>query len=180
MSTLASAVPFRLAGNALSWVRKAARIPTSMLEYGPAERVYVENDWYDGPRAGIADINGHPHRFKSLFDKAEDESLGTFLVWPVDREQLGLEIEQWQIFAEWNALCESGRTGVESHPGHGGRNARWDRIEALLQPGRSHVPPEAHRAVARLEHIDRPSPYDASGPAYMMRWRILAPDPGST
>jgi hypothetical protein len=151
-----------------------------MLEYGPAERVYVENEWYDGPRAGIADVNGHPRRFKSLFDEAEDENLGTFLVWAVDSGELDLEIEQWQIFAEWNALYESGRAGVDSHPGHGGRSARWDQIEALLQPSRSQVPPEAQRAVAKLERIDKPSRYDASGPDYMLRWRILSsPPPGA-
>jgi hypothetical protein len=56
-----------------------------MIKYGPPERVYVENDWYDGPRAGIADINGMPHRFKSLFDEEVGEDVGTFMVWPVDK-----------------------------------------------------------------------------------------------
>jgi hypothetical protein len=40
-----------------------------MITYGPPERVYVENEWYDGPRAGVPNINGMPHRFKSLFDE---------------------------------------------------------------------------------------------------------------
>ena len=31
-----------------------------MSTFGPAEHVYVENEWYDGPRAGIADVNGKP------------------------------------------------------------------------------------------------------------------------
>ena len=34
-----------------------------MEGFGPPERVYVENDWWDGPRGGIADIQGVPHRF---------------------------------------------------------------------------------------------------------------------
>lgn len=32
-------------------------------KFGPPEKVYVENDWYDGPRARVADIDGVPHRF---------------------------------------------------------------------------------------------------------------------
>ena len=56
--------------------------------FGPPETVYVENDWYDGPRAGVSDINGVPHRFKSLFDEKEDEYLATFLVWPIDEAAL--------------------------------------------------------------------------------------------
>ena len=90
-----------------------------MIKYGPPEQVYVENDWYDGPRAGIADINEMPHRFKSLFDEEKDEDLGTYMVWPVDKNVLDLEIEQWRIFVEWNTLYESGQADTDSHPGHG-------------------------------------------------------------
>ena len=61
-------------------------------EFGPPERVYVENEWYDGPRAGVADIDGAPHHFKSLFDEAEDDYLGAFVVWPIDAVTLELEI----------------------------------------------------------------------------------------
>jgi hypothetical protein len=44
-----------------------------MTQYGPSETVYVENEWYDGPRAGIGDVNGVPHRYVSLFDEEEDQ-----------------------------------------------------------------------------------------------------------
>lgn len=77
-----------------------------MSEYGPPERVYVENEWYHGPCGGIADINGRPHRFKALFDEAEDQCLGTFFIRPVDVTTVELEQEQWRIFAAWNVLYE--------------------------------------------------------------------------
>jgi hypothetical protein len=144
-----------------------------MIKYGPPERVYVENDWYDGPRAGIADINGMPHRFKSLSDEEEDEDLGTYMVWPVDKNVLDLEIEQWRIFVEWNTLYESGKAETDSHPGHGGRNARWDEIEALLKRSRSDVPASAKRARAQFSRIDREVRYAPSGPDYALRWSIL-------
>ena len=51
-----------------------------MTEYGPFENVYGELEWYDGPRSGIADVNGIPHRFKPLFDEADDESLTTLAI----------------------------------------------------------------------------------------------------
>lgn len=143
------------------------------VRYGPPERVYVENEWYDGPRAGIADINGTPHRFKSLFDEQEDEYLGTFMVWPIDRRVLDLEIEQWCIFVEWNVLYDVGQADTDSHPGHGGRNARWDEIEAFLKQSRSDVPAWARQARAQLNRIDREVRYAASGPDYRMSWSIL-------
>jgi hypothetical protein len=144
-----------------------------MIHYGPPERVYVESDWYDGPRAGIADISGQPHRFSSLFDEAQDQYLGTFLVWPVDKDILALEIEQWQIFVDWNVRFESGEAHVESHPGNGGLDPRWDELEMLLERSRATVPIDAKRALAQFEGIDREKRYEPSGPGYMVRWCIL-------
>lgn len=144
-----------------------------MVKYGPPERVYVENEWYDGPRAGVADINGMPHRFKSLFDEEEDQDLETFMVWPVDKREFDLEIEQWCVFVEWNILYESGQAETGSHPGHGDRNARWDEIEMLLKQSRFDVPALAKRAHAQLSHIHREARYAPSGPAYTLSWSIL-------
>ena len=144
-----------------------------MQDYGPPERVYVENDWYDGPRAGIADVLGRPHRFESFFDEYVDDYLGTFAVWPIDDEQLRLEIEQWQIFVEWNARYEAGEAGIDLHPGQGGVSSRWDELDKLLESSRATIPPNARRAIAQLEGIDRSSRYEAAGPSYMLRWKIL-------
>ena len=144
-----------------------------MTNYGPAERVYVELEWYDGPRAGIADINGVPHRFDSLFDEKDDEYLGTFRIWPIEKAMFDLEIEQWQIFVEWDALYEAGKVDADSHPGRGGRNARWDEIEVLLKQSRTDVPPGVSHAVAELINIKRGARYAPSGPAYMFKWHIL-------
>jgi len=59
-----------------------------MMTCGPFEHVFVETEWFDGPRAGIASVHGEPHRFLSLFDEGDDEYLGSFLVWPVGAEEL--------------------------------------------------------------------------------------------
>lgn len=144
-----------------------------VLKYGPPERVHVENEWYDGPRAGVADVDGIPHRFKSIFDEAEGRYLETFLVWPIDEKLVALEVEQWRIFVEWNVLYEAAEVGVDSHPGHGGRSRRWDEIEALLTSNRSEVPALARRAIAQLSYIDGTARYGLAGPAYMLAWCLL-------
>jgi hypothetical protein len=144
-----------------------------MTNYGPAEHVYVEREWYDGPRAGIADVNGVAHRFDSLFDEKDDEYLGTFRIWPIETAMLELEIEQWRIFVEWNALYEAGKVATDSHPAHGGRSARWDEIEILLKQSRTTVPSGALNAVAELINIEGQARYAPSGPAYMFKWRVL-------
>jgi hypothetical protein len=44
------------------------------------EPVYVELDWYDGPRAGLASVDGVPHNFRAARDyctgeESDDEPL---------------------------------------------------------------------------------------------------------
>jgi hypothetical protein len=151
-----------------------------MVKYGPPERVYVENEWYDGPRAGIADFGGVPHRFKSIFDEEQDEYLGTFLLWPVDKLIVDLEIDQWCIFVEWNALYESGKADTDSHPAHGNRNARWDEVQEILKPIRNNVPAVVKRAVAELLRLDREARYETSGPDYMLCWSAIWSNPTMT
>lgn len=144
-----------------------------MPENASPEHVYVENEWYDGPRAGVADVFGQPHRFKSLFDEEDDQYLGTFLIWPIGQEELKLEVEQWRIFAKWDALRDAGKAGTETHPGHGGISPRWDEIESRLRTSRITVPEGAARATAVIEHIDGQCRYEPTGPAYKLRWKLV-------
>jgi hypothetical protein len=144
-----------------------------MTSYGPPEHVHVENEWYDGPRAGIADVNGLPHRFVSQFDEEGDEYLGTFLIWPIQAEELSLEQEQWKIFVGWNALYEAGAANTDSHPGHAGVNKRWDELASLLESRRKTVPQNARRARAHMVPLEREGRYESTGPAYRLSWALL-------
>lgn len=143
-----------------------------MTSYSPPERVYVENEWYDGPRAGVADIGGMPHRFISPFIETRDDEPDIFLVWPVNQIELDLELEQWAIYVEWNTRREAGETGDDSHPGHGGINARWDEIQILLHSARTEVPPTARRALAQTTYIGRARRYGAEL-NYQLSWHLL-------
>ncbi len=144
-----------------------------MLKYGPPEHVFVVNEWYDGPRAGIANVNGQPHRFASQWDEHGDEYLGTFLVWPVRSEELSLEQEQWRIFVSWNDQYEAGAASTDTHPGNPGTNNRWDELSRLLATLRAPTPEHAQRARAEVVPLDRERRYDESGPCYQMSWSLL-------
>ncbi|QNP66157.1 hypothetical protein [Streptomyces genisteinicus] len=132
------------------------------------ERVHVELEWYDGPRAGLADIGGRPHYFHS-----DDHALGhapdAYEVWPASGAAMELEREQWAIYARWNARREAGEAGPESHPGHGGVDARYDELESALAPHRR-VPEDARRLVAEHRLAAGPRRRDG-GPRYWLRWR---------
>ncbi len=45
------------------------------------EHVYTVTDYYDGPRGGVAEFNGVPHVYRSLFLDSEDE-------WDAERFEL--------------------------------------------------------------------------------------------
>lgn len=134
------------------------------------ERVYVELDWYDGPRAGLADVEGVVHYFRAVHDYNHgDEADDDYYVWSASGDVVALEREQWAIFVGWNARYEAGVASVESHPGHGGIDARYDELEALLAPYRV-MPGDARRVTAEWRSGDRAGRYRADGLGYWVRW----------
>ena len=96
------------------------------------ERVHTVWDYYDGPREGLADYGGVPHRYKSTWDNAADDWADTFELTPVDDETFRLEIERWQIWRAWERAFHSGQAAQESHPGNSGMNARYDELGRLI------------------------------------------------
>ncbi|WP_067537594.1 hypothetical protein [Nocardia crassostreae] len=133
------------------------------------ERVYIELDWYDGPRAGIADIGGRPHYFECLdYDEADE-----YRVWPAYGEALAWEFEQWRIFVSWNQRYRSGEIGTESHPGHGGIGSRYDELTLLLAPHRRS--PSDTRTLMGEIRIDDGDRYRPEGTNVWFRWRSSDP-----
>ncbi|MBO0835849.1 MAG: hypothetical protein J2P28_10060 [Actinobacteria bacterium] len=137
------------------------------------ERVHIELDWYDGPRRGLADVDGMPHYFQAVHDYGGTGEPGDeYLVWPASDTALALEREQWLIFVDWNTRYEAGTANVDSHPGHGRINARYDELSALLVTHRA-VPPGALRLAAewRWPPNTGATRYHMDGPDYLVRWR---------
>jgi len=133
------------------------------------EKVYVENDWYDGPRSGIADFDGSPHRFIANYENLKGY-LDTFNVFPVSNEELELEIEQWKIFVKWNQKYEAGEVETDSHPGNGGLNQRWDELETLLSRKRKTISNSALKLAAKFESNEQDNRYEITGPDYGVIW----------
>jgi hypothetical protein len=98
------------------------------------ERVHTVSDYYDGPREGLADYGGEPHRYKSHWNEAADDWAETFELSPIDADTFRLEMERWQIWRAWERAFHSGNATQESHPGYGGKNARYDELAKLIEP----------------------------------------------
>jgi hypothetical protein len=119
------------------------------------ERVYVELEWYDGLREGLADVGGAPHYFQNAYDEDPVTEM-LFRVWPAQAEAFVWEREQWAIYVAWNDRCRAGEVDAATHPGLGGNDARYDELQALLEPHR-HCPEQATvlRAELRFDAGER-------------------------
>jgi hypothetical protein len=106
-----------------------------------------------------------------LYDDTKEDHYGTFLIWPIDPVMLELEIEQWRIFAAWNALYEAGKLGHETHPGLGNFDPRWGELDRLLQASRSEVSAAARKARVEFVHTDA-ARHAPEGPAYLACWAL--------
>ncbi|WP_406048046.1 hypothetical protein [Kribbella sp. NBC_00889] len=133
-------------------------------------RVDVELDWVDGPRAGLVDVEGATHYFQ-CYDV--DGDLDEYVVWPASEAVVALEREQWEIFVRWNQRYEAGSAGIESHPAHGGLDARFDELAGLLAQYRQ-PPPGARHLVADWR-FDAGARYRADGTDYWVCWSLVSP-----
>ncbi len=128
------------------------------------ERVHTVADYYDGPREGLADYGGAPHRYKSEWDEAADNWAETFTLAPVDAETFRLEMERWQIWRDSEHAFHSGQAAQESHPGYGGKNDRYDELKKLVEPRLLALEPLNVRLVANFRALP-----GQELPGYMMR-----------
>ncbi|MFF8234844.1 hypothetical protein [Streptomyces caelestis] len=118
------------------------------------EQAYAVLEWHDGPRKGLAVINGVPHYFEG-WDYDPADAADEHVVWPASAAAVAMEREQWAIFVR-HEVSEAGR---EEHPGNGGGDARYDELQLLLAPYRQ-APDGARRLVGevRLDDGDRYRP----------------------
>jgi hypothetical protein len=128
------------------------------------ERVHTVSEYYDGPRDGMADYLGAPHRYKSVWDAAADDWTETFELIPVDAETFRLEIERWQIWRAWERAFHLGQAAQESHPGYGGKNARYDELGKLVGARMASLKPLEVHVTASFR-----APLGQELPGYMMR-----------
>jgi hypothetical protein len=68
------------------------------------ERVYAVEEFWDGPRSGVADVGGEPHAFESVFDEALDDWSDEVLLRPIDAPTLARVVEAWRAVAEFEAM----------------------------------------------------------------------------
>jgi len=97
------------------------------------EQVYTVEEYYDGPVSGVADFAGQPHFYQRVFDDARDEYGPEFDLTPISQQLLALVLEQWTIWRRWEFRFARKEVSLDSHPGYGGRDFEYDRLQTVIQ-----------------------------------------------
>jgi hypothetical protein len=132
----------------------------------PFERVYTVVDYYDGPRLGIADLDGTPHVYRSLWlDSADEWDAVRFELAPLSSEGLAVALEDWAIWRRFERAYRAGEVGWSGDEREWGAlpedRARHEELRPALD--RALTIDGARRLVARGEFRPHgPRPADAS------------------
>jgi hypothetical protein len=96
------------------------------------ERVYTINEFWDGPRLGVADVSAVPYIYSSPFNVENDDFEDFFLVSPIDPELLSLVLEDWDIWLRWREAFDKGETTKETHPALPADRPRSQELKGFL------------------------------------------------
>ena len=80
------------------------------------DRVLTINDYYDGPRLGIAELDGIPHIYEAEFDHSSDDYGDTYFLSSIDPHILNAVLEDWAIWCRWHDAFKRGDAPIETHP----------------------------------------------------------------
>lgn len=73
------------------------------------EPVHTIHEYYDGPRAGVTELNGEPFWYRSIYLDGEwDHAEDRFELTPLWRELLDQDLERDAIFKRWDEARKKG------------------------------------------------------------------------
>jgi len=96
------------------------------------DRVLTVNDYYDGPRLGIAELKGVPHIYEAEFDHSTDEYGDTYFLSPIQPELLALVLEDWEVWCRWEAAFKRKEVTLDSHPALPHERERHDQLRSVI------------------------------------------------
>jgi len=132
------------------------------------ERVFTVNDYWDGPRAGIANFHGEPHAFQREVDADPDEYSDIFRLNPIDQRTLELALEQWAIWSRWKGAFDRKEVALESHPRVSHQPARFMELDEILKPALEVPLDGVAKAIGEFRRVR------TSSDEWLVCWRPIA------
>jgi len=96
--------------------------------------VFTIEDYYDGPRKGVANLLGKPHFYDCVFDENNDEYSDLYQLTPIDQHKFQLALEAWKIWRKWELAYHTGKVKLESHPALRADTTKYKRLHQKLDP----------------------------------------------
>ena len=97
------------------------------------EKVYTIEDYYDGPRGGIANFNGKPHVYECLFDDLDDEYSNGFKLMEISEETLQIALKSWNLWIKWDDKQNKTKEEMDSHPVLPEDRELYDKLSAEIK-----------------------------------------------
>ena len=107
-----------------------------MTEKSPRiwETVFTVNDYYDGPRNGVANLDGVPHIYFCDWDQDNDDWSSIYLLVPISPNLLTPVLEEWAIWLRWRAAYGAqSLTEDDKHPALASDRPRYDELHPLVE-----------------------------------------------
>lgn len=132
-----------------------------------SERVYTIFNYYDGPREGIADVEGKPHVYKCQFSEADDDWTDCFWLMEIDQALFELAKEQHEIFLRWRAEFDRGNVRLESGPALPADCSRFAELKSAIG-NRFDIVPE--RSITKRARFTSNGATDPTLGAWLVEW----------
>lgn len=133
------------------------------------ELVYTVQDYWDGPRQGIADFQGVPHIYERQFDKIEDDWSDTFLLAPIDEKSFNLAMDAWAIWKRHLKAVERKEVLLSTHSVLPEDKERYEQIKPAIDALLELIPVNAIRAKAEFRTIQG----SGSQAEWQVRWSSI-------
>jgi hypothetical protein len=131
------------------------------------ETVYTVNDYWDGPRVGVADFKGQPHYFQCVLDDASDDWSSIFWLHSMEPETFNLVMENWKLWERWREARTEGRPDDDSHPCLTEDRATYEAISVVVEKKLRIDPARDIRAEGQFQTIGPPGQL-----TNMRRWTV--------
>jgi hypothetical protein len=139
------------------------------------ELVHTMEDYYDGPRRGIANFRGEPHLYESERDSALGNYSEVFRLSPVAPAVLEAALEDWAIWRRWEQAFHDGRVPQSTHPALPEDRARHEELARYLKANLRIDPKSFVRAVGEFHEVEQVEPGYAGWMPLRVRWSLVGP-----
>ena len=122
-------------------------------------------DYYDGPRTGLTLYRNKAHYFEFLWDHKLNNYSEYFTLTAINENLLKTANRQWAIYREWEFKFHSGQLPFDTHPGHGGIDKEYDKLNSIIETKLAKL----DRSTGTYTSVFRPSSKQKDLPSGMMK-----------